>query len=255
MSGCGGAVGVNDSGNAVGMSGYRFTAPDRRGDREGWSEVGHAMHGTPIGGWRESNGRGEADKAAQDGLDSLVEAVHRRVLDTLDCGSLRTLDVAGAVRAVEPLAAPHTVETVVERVVALVDGLGAIEPLLSDPAVSEVMVNGPGPVWIERDGTPARSGVSLDRAAVDLLIERIVAPLGRRVDQRTPCVDGRLPDGSRVHVVVPPIAVDGPYVTIRRFVVNDIALGDVRRTASGVAAGRTCRQRRQSGGERGHRSG
>ena len=72
--------------------------------------------------------------------------------------------------------------------------------------------------------TVSPTAVSLDRAAVDLVVERIVAPLGRRVDQLTPCVDGRLPDGSRVHVAVPPVAVDGPYVTIRRFVVPDVAL-------------------------------
>ena len=133
-------------------------------------------------------------------------------------------DVAGIVRALAPLAPPDVVDDVVVRVSARVHGLGPVEPLLADPSVSEVMVNGPGPVWIERGGKVSRSGVSLDRAAVDLLIERIVSPLGRRVDRLTPCVDGRLPDGSRVHVAVPPVAVDGPYVTIRRFVVRDVAL-------------------------------
>ena len=158
------------------------------------------------------------------GSADLVDAVHRRVLDTVGKGAASGVDVAGIVRTLEPLARPDVVDDVVARVSARVDGLGPIEPLLGDPDVSEVMVNGPGPVWIERGGAVSRSGVSLDRAAVDLLIERIVAPLGRRVDQRTPCVDGRLPDGSRAHVVVPPVAVDGPYVTIRRFVVPDVAL-------------------------------
>ena len=158
------------------------------------------------------------------GADALVEAVHRRVLDAMDRGSRGAADVAGIVRALEPLAPPHVVDDVVTRVSARVDGLGPVEPLLNDPDVSEVMVNGPGPVWVESGGATRRSEVSLDRAAVDLLIERIVAPLGRRVDQRTPCVDGRLPDGSRVNVVVPPVAVDGPYITIRRFVVPNVAL-------------------------------
>ena len=155
---------------------------------------------------------------------TLVESVHRRVVDTMADGALTTVDIAGVVRALAPLARPEVVDDVTARVSARVHGLGPLEPLLADPAVSEVMVNGPGPVWVERDGEVSRSGVSLDRAAVDLVIERIVSPLGRRVDQLTPCVDGRLPDGSRVHVAVPPVAVDGPYVTIRRFVVRDVAL-------------------------------
>jgi len=80
------------------------------------------------------------------------------------------------------------------------------------------MINGPGPVWIERHGRITRHGLVLERHEIELLIERIVAPIGRRVDRRSPLVDGRLADGSRVNVVVPPIALDGPYVTIRRFV-------------------------------------
>ena len=158
------------------------------------------------------------------GSATLVEAVHRRVIDNLVEAPGPSVDIAGIVRTLEPLAGPELVEDVTARVSARVHGLGPLEPLLADPSVSEVMVNGPGPVWVERDGTVTRSAVSLDRAAVDLVIERIVSPLGRRVDQLTPCVDGRLPDGSRVHVAVPPVAVDGPYVTIRRFVVRDVAL-------------------------------
>ena len=155
---------------------------------------------------------------------ALVEAVHRRVIDTIAEGPMPAVDIAGIVRTLAPLTPTHVLDDVVARVAARVHGLGPLEPLLADSSVSEVMINGPGPVWIERGGTVSRSGVSLDRAAVNLVIERIVSPLGRRVDQLTPCVDGRLPDGSRIHVAVPPVAVDGPYVTIRRFVVPDVAL-------------------------------
>jgi len=113
-------------------------------------------------------------------------------------------------------------------------GLGPLEALLKAPGVTEVMINGPGPIWVERDGRLARTDISLDRDSIDHLIERIIAPLGRRLDPTSPLVDGRLGDGSRVHVVAPPVALDGPYVTIRRFTVAEIDLADVATT--GVAA-------------------
>jgi pilus assembly protein CpaF len=97
-------------------------------------------------------------------------------------------------------------------------GLGPLEPLLADPLVDEVMVNGPGTVWVERGGRLEATGVSFASAG-DLrhAIERILAPVGRRVDEAEPLVDARLPDGSRVNVIIPPLALDGPVLTIRRF--------------------------------------
>jgi pilus assembly protein CpaF len=97
-------------------------------------------------------------------------------------------------------------------------GLGPLEPLLADPAVEEVMVNGPGRVWVERRGRIEPTDVTFTSAAeLRHAIERILAPLGRRVDEAQPLVDGRLGDGSRVNVVIPPLALDGPLLTIRRF--------------------------------------
>ncbi len=97
-------------------------------------------------------------------------------------------------------------------------GLGPLEPLLADPDVEEVMVNGPGRVWAERRGVVEPTGVTFATEA-DLrhAIERILAPLGRRVDEAEPLCDARLADGSRVNVVLPPLALDGPLLTIRRF--------------------------------------
>jgi pilus assembly protein CpaF len=95
--------------------------------------------------------------------------------------------------------------------------LEALRPLFDDERVTEVLVNGPGPVWIERDGVLVRTDIVVDRAGLERLIERALGPVGRRVDHASPCVDARLADGSRVNVVVPPIAVDGPCVCIRRF--------------------------------------
>jgi pilus assembly protein CpaF len=87
-----------------------------------------------------------------------------------------------------------------------------------------VMVNGPGLVWVERAGRLSRTDVVVDCALAEHLIERVVAPLGLRVDRVSPFVDARLPDGSRVHAVVPPLAVDGPHLTIRRFGARAIPL-------------------------------
>jgi pilus assembly protein CpaF len=97
-------------------------------------------------------------------------------------------------------------------------GLGPLEPLLADPAVDEVMVVGPGRVWVERAGRiePAAVGFGSERE-LRHAIERILAPLGRRVDEASPLADARLPDGSRVNVVIPPLSLDGPVLTIRRF--------------------------------------
>src|SRR5438270_7111954 len=79
------------------------------------------------------------------------------------------------------------------------------------------MVNGPGPVWVERAGRLERTHVVLAAPTIEHLIEKVVAPLGLRVDRASPLVDARLPDGSRVNAVVPPLSVDGPCLTIRRF--------------------------------------
>jgi pilus assembly protein CpaF len=100
-------------------------------------------------------------------------------------------------------------------------GLGPLEPLLADAEVDEIMVNGAGPgaaVWVERAGRLEPTGVAFaDESELRHAIERILAPLGRRVDEAEPMVDARLADGSRVNVVLPPLAVDGPLLTIRRF--------------------------------------
>ncbi len=108
------------------------------------------------------------------------------------------------------------------RVAALIAehsfGLGPLEALLADPEVDEVMVNGPGRVWVERRGRIEATDVAFASGAeLRHAIERILAPLGRRVDEACPLVDARLPDGSRVNVIIPPLALEGPVLTIRRF--------------------------------------
>ena len=119
-------------------------------------------------------------------------------------------------------------EALVARVAERSFGLGPLEPLLRDAAVDEVMVNGTGPVWIERAGRLERTDVRFASAA-DLrdAIERILAPLGRRVDEAEPLCDARLPDGSRVNVVIAPLAPDGPILTVRRFRARGMSADDL----------------------------
>jgi pilus assembly protein CpaF len=109
-------------------------------------------------------------------------------------------------------------EEVAARIVRDSVGLGPLEVLLADPGVEEVMVNGPGTVYVERRGRIVPTEIAFaDEEELRNTIERILAPLGRRVDELSPMVDARLADGSRVNVVIPPLAIDGPSVSIRRF--------------------------------------
>jgi pilus assembly protein CpaF len=97
-------------------------------------------------------------------------------------------------------------------------GYGPINPLIHDPSISEIMVNGPRQVYIEKKGRLTRTDVSFkDEQHMMRVIEKIVAPLGRRIDESSPMVDARLPNGSRVNIIIPPLALDGPSITIRKF--------------------------------------
>jgi pilus assembly protein CpaF len=107
-------------------------------------------------------------------------------------------------------------------------GFGPIQPLLDDPTVSEVMVNGPQQVYVERKGKVTLTPVKFDDDAhVRRIIDRIILPLGRRIDHDWPLVDARLPDGSRVNAVIPPVAIDGPSITIRKFSAKRLTIDDL----------------------------
>ncbi len=109
-------------------------------------------------------------------------------------------------------------ESLVRTVIDEALGFGPLESLLADPEVSEIMINGPAAVFVERAGRiEASAGIFSGEAALRSVIDRIVAGAGRRVDEASPMVDARLPDGSRVNVVLPPLVLNGPCVTIRRF--------------------------------------
>ncbi len=157
---------------------------------------------------------GGSRSVGSDAPGAVRSRVHARLLADAS-GPVRVEQLAALVGEEAPLLGNRQRARVVEELLAEVHGLGPLEPLLADPAVTEVMVNGPDHVWVERAGRLERVPLVLDAPAIEHLIEKVVGPLGLRVDRSSPLVDARLPDGSRVNAVVPPLAVDGPCLTIR----------------------------------------
>ena len=147
------------------------------------------------------------------------------------------------VRRLAPLADPAQRERLVGAAVARLDGLGPLDALIRDTAVDEVLVNGGGEIWVERAGQLARCG-RIATADLDVVIERILAPLGRRLDRTTPIVDARLADGTRVCAVVAPISVDGTVLSLRRFRAEPLPLtafgGPATNDALGELVARRC---------------
>ena len=128
---------------------------------------------------------------------------------------------------------------VVRDILDEVMGLGPLEPLLDDPTISDIMVNGPHQVYIERAGKLEKSDAAFaDNAHLMKIIDKIVSTVGRRIDESSPMVDARLPDGSRVNVIIPPLALNGPVLSIRRFAVVPLAMKDLidKRTLTPVLA-------------------
>ena len=122
-------------------------------------------------------------------------------------------------------------DALVERVLSSALGLGPLEALLQDPSVDEIMVNGAEQVLAERNGRIERTEIAF-QSETELMhvIERILSPLGRRVDEASPLVDARLPDGSRVNCVIAPLSLDGPLLTIRRFRRRGFTIGELVET-------------------------
>src|SRR4051812_2968300 len=162
-----------------------------------------------------------------DGL--LKQRVHARLVTqgvddaSTDADTLRRT-LSDLLREEQPLLGAPRFDALLDELIHEVTGLGPLEPLLADPTVTEVMVNGPGRAYVERAGRLEPVALDLDAAAIVHLVERVVAPLGLRLDRSSPMVDARLADGSRLHAVIPPLAVDGPCVTIRRFGARAVTL-------------------------------
>jgi hypothetical protein len=203
---------------AAAARGRLAAAASQHGDGRGAVRPGQA----PAGG------AGPPQPAAM--ATGLVERVQRRLATTglgAGPGGLRAA-VADALRDEGILLPTASLAATIRAISDELTGLGPLGPLLADPAVTDVLVNGPADVWVERDGTIERTPVRFaSAAAVAALVQRVVAPLGLRVDEARPWVDARLPGGERFHAVLPPLAPDGPVVTIRTFARRRLELADL----------------------------
>ncbi len=169
----------------------------------------------------------------------LKSNIHRKLVDRLDLSTVSEIPIdqlSGIIKAVvENLIAAEGIPlTRIERERLVLEiqhetlGLGPLEPLLQDPGIADILVNGPGQVYIEKHGRLTRTEVAFkDDDHLMTIIERIVSKVGRRVDESSPLVDARLPDGSRVNVIIPPLSLDGPAVSIRRFGVSPLKMDNL----------------------------
>lgn len=181
------------------------------------------------------NSGGQSSKSFED----LKRIIHSKLVDKLDLS--RVSDLAGEtlrreIRLVverlcdteNPLLNRMERERLIDEVLDETFGFGPLEMLLKDPTISDILVNGPFKVWVERRGKLEKTDVKFrDNDHLLQIIDRIVSKVGRRVDETSPMVDARLPDGSRVNAIIPPLALDGPSLSIRRFGANPLKLEDL----------------------------
>lgn len=160
------------------------------------------------------------------------EKIYQQLLKVMDLSLLDSLEPAEAARQIREIclrlldehSAPvssNTRQLIIKQITDEVLGLGPLEPLLADHSVSDILVNGHASVYVERHGKLQRTDVRFrDDQHLLNIIDRIVSSLGRRIDESSPLVDARLKDGSRVNAIIPPLAIDGPSMSIRRFAVD-----------------------------------
>ena len=168
-------------------------------------------------------------KGMASGLGDVVGVVERvsRAIAKSDTALSRPAVEAAAFNLLRD-ESPWRVDSSVDSVVSRVIGYGPLQELFADPDTTDILVNGPDEVWVDRGGQLERSEASF-ASAEDVLsfVERLIAPLGLRIDQSSPMVEARLPDGSRLHAAIPPAAVDVPIIAIRRFTQRVTALNDL----------------------------
>ena len=177
-------------------------------------------------------------------FEQLKVTLHNKVIDRLDLKLVQTLtrdqlreqlrEVVESLVALENLQLnPSERDRIVVSILDEILGLGPLEPVLADPAVSDVLVNGPHQIYVEKGGKLQLTNIRFrDNQHLQNTINRIVARIGRRVDESSPMVDARLPDGSRVNAIIPPLALDGAALSIRRFGTKTLGPDDLIRFGS-----------------------
>jgi pilus assembly protein CpaF len=179
------------------------------------------------------------DKSADTDFEELKRRIHSKLVDKLDLNRVGELE-GDVLRREIRLVVEHLSDTtdtmlnraererLVEEVLDETFGFGPLEVLLKDPTISDILINGPKNIFVERKGRMEKTNVTFrDNQHLLQIIDRIVSKVGRRVDEVCPMVDARLPDGSRVNAIIPPLALDGPAVSIRRFGSNPLKLEDL----------------------------
>lgn len=174
-----------------------------------------------------------------DPYQELKARIHRKLVERLDLSALNEIGserLENEIRLITedivdkenvPMSGPDR-NRLITDVLHETLGLGPLEPLLHDPDVSDILVNGPGSVYIERFGKLEKTDIVFrNDAHLMQIIDRIISKVGRRIDEGSPYVDARLPDGSRVNCIIPPLALDGPIVSIRRFGLEYLRVGDL----------------------------
>ncbi len=167
------------------------------------------------------------------------DVLHKKLLDVLDLPLIASIDPKEARKQISKICESvlndqsfpvnyNTRQLLIEKVNDEILGLGPLEPLLKEPTVSDILVNGPKKIFVERFGRLEAVNIKFNNNAHLLkIIDRIVVNVGRRIDESSPLVDARLPDGSRVNAIIPPLALDGAALSIRRFSVDKLNLDDL----------------------------
>jgi pilus assembly protein CpaF len=179
------------------------------------------------------------DRQGTKSFEELKRLIHGKLVDKLDLSRVSDLEgdtLRREIRLVverlcdteNPLLNRMERERLIDEVLDETFGFGPLEVLLKDPTISDILINGPHKIYVERRGKMEKSDVKFrDNEHLLQIIDRIVSKVGRRVDETSPMVDARLPDGSRVNAIIPPLALDGPSVSIRRFGTNPLKLEDL----------------------------
>jgi pilus assembly protein CpaF len=182
---------------------------------------------------------GISDRQGTKSFEELKRLIHGKLVDKLDLSRVSDLEgdtLRREIRLVverlcdteNPLLNRMERERLIDEVLDETFGFGPLEVLLKDPTISDILINGPQKIFVERRGKMEKSDVKFrDNDHLLQIIDRIVSKVGRRVDETSPMVDARLPDGSRVNAIIPPLALDGPSVSIRRFGSNPLKLEDL----------------------------